>query len=65
MYDFLVEIRWYVILTSLFVLSVVFLFLINARINLKRKIGNIQFFHRVVEYYRISNSSYEAAENSV
>ena len=62
MYDLMVGAFWYVILLNLLAIALLFLFLINARINVKRKASNLRFYHRVLEYSKITGSSYEAAE---
>ena len=61
MYDFLLGILWYVILIDLLALAVLVLFLINARINMTRRISAIRFYQRTVEVSKMANTSLEAA----
>ena len=62
MYSILLDIFWIVILVDLFVLAVMIVFFINARINLHRQIVNTRFFLRVLNASKVAPTSLKAAE---
>jgi hypothetical protein len=62
MYDLMVQILWYVVLLNVLIVCIYLLFLVNARINMQRRIEQVRFYHKADEISKQASSSYEAAE---
>lgn len=62
MYSLLLEIFWIIVIVDFFILAVMLLFMVNARITLQRHIVETRFFMNAVHAAQTSTTSAEAGE---